>query len=127
MNLKEYKKYVNETNNNIKNLLKDNKEELSFYKLLVNTFNQICEERNNLEQALDESEKLINTILNFSFFKEECPLNFSFEDNSKEDKAQNIFYSDEYCENNCNDIYKDCWLKYFKELQKAKGDVNNEN
>ena len=123
MNLKEYKKYVNETNNNIKNLLKDNKEELSFYQLLVNTFNQVCEERNNLEQALDESEKLINTILNFSFFKEECPLNFSFEDNSKEDKAQNIFYSDEYCENNCNDIYKDCWLKYFKELQKAKGDV----
>ncbi len=127
MNLKEYKKYVKETNNNIKNLLKDNKEELSFYQLLVNTFNQVCEERNNLEQALDESEKLINTILNFSFFKEECPLNFSFEDNSKEDKAQNIFYSDEYCENNCNDIYKDCWLKYFKELQKAKGDVNNEN
>lgn len=76
----------------------------------------------NLEQALDESEKLINTILNFSFFKEECPLNFNFEDNSKEDKAQNIFYSDEYCENNCNDIYKDCWLKYFKELQKVKGD-----
>ena len=126
MNLKEYKKYVNETNNNIKNLLKDNKEELSFYQLLVNTFNQVCEERNNLEQALDESEKLINTILNFSFFKEECPLNFSFEDNSKEDKTQNIFYSDEYCENNCNGIYKDCWLKYFKELQKAKGDVKNE-
>ena len=122
MNLKEYKKYVNKTNNNIKKLLKDNKEELSFYQLLVNTFNQVCEERNNLKQALDESEKLINTILNFSFFKEECPLNFSFEDNSKEDKAQNIFYSDEYCENNCNDIYKDCWLKYFKELQKSKGD-----
>lgn len=127
MNLKEYKKYVKETNNNIKNLLKDNKEELSFYQLLVNTFNQVCEERNNLEQALDESEKLINTILNFSFFKEECPLNFSFEDNSKEDETQNIFYNDEYCENNCNDIYKDCWLKYFKELQKAKGDVKNEN
>ena len=127
MNLKEYKKYVNETNNNIKNLLKDNKEELSFYQLLVKTFNQVCEERNNLEQALDENKKLINTILNFSFFKEECPLNFSFEDNSKEDEAQNIFYNDEYCENNCNDIYKDCWLKYFKELQKAKGDVKNEN
>lgn len=127
MNLKEYKKYVHEVNNNIESLLKDNEEELSFYQLLVNTFNQVCEERNNLEQALDESEKLINTILNFSFFEEECPLNFSFEDNSKEDKAQNIFYSDEYCENNCNDIYKDCWLKYFKELQKAKGDVKNEN
>lgn len=93
----------------------------------------------NLEQALDENnklkiqlsaretlceeyEQLINTILNFPFFKEECPLNFGFEDNSKEDKAQNIFYNDEYCENNCNDNYKDCWLKYFKELQKAKGD-----
>lgn len=63
---------------------------------------------------------LIDTILNFSFFKEECPLNFGFEDNSKEDEAQNIFYSDEYCENNCNDIYKDCWLKYFKELQELK-------
>ena len=88
---------------------------------------ELLEENLELEQALDESEKLINTILNFSFFKEECPLNFSFEDNSKEDKAQNIFYSDEYCENNCNDIYKDCWLKYFKELQKAKGDVKNEN
>ena len=126
MNLEEYKKYVNEVSNNIENLLKNNEKELSFYKLLVKTFNQVCEERNNLEQALDESEKLINTILNFSFFKEECPLNFSFEDNSKEDKAQNIFYSYEYCENNCNDIYKDCWLKYFKELQKAKGDVKNE-
>ena len=127
MNLKEYKKYVNEVNKNIENLLKDNEEELSFYQLLVKTFNQVCEERNNLEQALDENKKLINTILNFSFFKEECPLNFSFEDNSKEDEAQNIFYNDEYCENNCNDIYKDCWLKYFKELQKAKGDVKNEN
>ena len=88
---------------------------------------ELLEENLELEQALDENKKLINTILNFSFFKEECPLNFSFEDNSKEDKAQNIFYSDEYCENNCNDIYKDCWLKYFKELQKAKGDVKNEN
>ncbi len=127
MNLEEYKKYVNKVTYNIENLLKDNEEELSFYQLLVNTFNQVCEERNNLEQALDENKKLINTILNFSFFKEECPLNFSFEDNSKEDKAQNIFYNDEYCENNCNDNYKDCWLKYFKELQKAKGDVKNEN
>lgn len=71
----------------------------------------------NLEQENKQLKGLIDTILNFSFFKEECPLNFGFEDNSKEDKAQNIFYSDEYCENNCNDIYTDCWLKYFKELQ----------
>lgn len=127
MNLEEYEKHVNEVSNNIENLLKDNEKELSFYQLLVNAFNRVCEERKNLEQALDENKKLINTILNFSFLKEECPLNFVFEDNSKEDKAQNIFYNDEYCENNCNDNYKDCWLKYFKELQKAKGDVKNES
>ena len=88
---------------------------------------EMLKQNQKLEQALDENKKLINTILNFSFFNEECPLNFSFEDNSKEDEAQNIFYNDEYCENNCNDIYKDCWIKYFKELQKAKGNVKNEN
>ena len=59
MNLEEYKKYVIEVNNNIENILKDNEEELSFYQLLVKTFNQVCEERNNLEQALDEIEKYI--------------------------------------------------------------------
>ena len=71
----------------------------------------------NLQQENKQLKDLIDTILTFSFFKEECPLNFAFEDNSKEDEAQNIFYSDEYCENNCNSIYKECWLKYFKELQ----------
>lgn len=70
-----------------------------------------------LQEENKQLKDLIDTILTFSFFKEECPLNFDFEDNSKEDEAQNIFYSDEYCENNCNDIYKECWLKYFKELQ----------
>lgn len=62
MNLEEYNKYVKKINNNIQNLLKDNEEELSFYKLLVNTFNQVCEERKNLEQALDEIEKICNSI-----------------------------------------------------------------
>ena len=100
----------------------------------IEKIEQALDENNKLkiqisarETLCEEYEQLINTILNFSFFKEECPLNFSFEDNSKEDEAQNIFYSDEYCENNCNDIYKDCWLKYFKELQKAKGDVKNKS
>ena len=71
----------------------------------------------NLQQENKQLKDLIDTILTFSFFKEECPLNFAFEDNSKEDEAQNIFYSDDYCENNCNDDYTKCWLKYFKELQ----------
>ena len=59
MNREEYKKHVNEVNDNIENLLKDNEKELNFYQLLVKTFNQVCEERNNLEQVLDEIEKYI--------------------------------------------------------------------
>ena len=117
------------------NLTKYGKENIKYH------VQRLQQKNKNLEQTLDENnklkiqisaretlceeyEQLINTILNFDFFKEECPLNFSFEDNSKEDKAQNIFYSDEYCENNCNDIHTDCWLKYFKELQ---GGDKNEN
>ena len=62
MNLEEYIKHVDEINNNIENLLKDNEEELNFYQLLVKTFNQVCEEQNNLEQALDDIEKICNSI-----------------------------------------------------------------
>ena len=99
------------------------------------TWEELYEDNVRFQKYTDKLEKenkqlkgLIDTILNFSFFKEECPLNFGFEDNSKEDKAQNIFYSDEYCENNCNDIYKDCWLKYFKKLQELEqGSDSNEN
>lgn len=65
----------------------------------------------------EQLKDLIDTILNFSLFKEECPLNFGFENNTNEDKSQSIFYEDQWCENNCNDNYKDCWLKYFKKLQ----------
>ena len=102
MNLEEYKKYVNKVNNNIENLLKDNEEELSFYQLLVKTFNQVCEERNNLEQALDEIEKYIKNHKRKSethIYGLEIP--------------EFIFYGD------IEDIEKI--------IQKAKGDVKNEN
>ena len=82
------------------------------------------------EKVKDENKQLkdlIDTILNFSFFKEECPLNFGFENNTNEDKSQSVFYEDEWCENNCNDNYKDCWLKYFKKLQELdQGSDSNE-
>lgn len=87
--------------------------------------NDIVDYIDELEQENKQLKDLIDTILNFLFFKEECPLNFSFEDKSKEDEAQNIFYNDEYCENNCNDIYKDCWLKYFKKLQEIEQGSDN--
>lgn len=73
------------------------------------------------ETTMAEKEQLkdlIDIILAFPFFENECPLNIVFENDSKEEKAQNVFDKDDYCENNCNDDYKDCWLKYFKELQK---------
>ena len=92
MNLEEYKKNVNEVNDNIENLLKDNKEELKFYQLLVKTFNQVCEERNNLEQALNDIEKICNSI----------PI-----------------------ENSICDIGKIHDIEVI--IQKAKGDVKNEN
>lgn len=77
-----------------------------------------------LQEENKQLKDLIDTILNFSFFKEECPLNFGFENNTNEDKSQSIFYEDEWCENKCNDNYKDCWLKYFKKLQEIEGGMN---
>lgn len=73
------------------------------------------------EKEIDRLNNIIDTMLEFSFFKEECPLNFGFGD-KKEEKAQDVFYEDNYCEENCNDIYKKCWLKYFEKLQKLKED-----
>lgn len=69
----------------------------------------------------DRLNNIIDTMLEFSFFKEECPLNFGFGD-EKEEKAQDVFYEDDYCEENCNDIYKKCWMKYFEKLQELKED-----
>lgn len=89
-------------------------------------YNENCKlrEQHNINDIslLDENNRLnniIDTMLEFSFFKEECPLNFGFGD-EKEEKAQNVFYEDDYCEENCNDIYKKCWLKYFNKLKELK-------
>ena len=76
-----------------------------------------------LQQENKQLKELIDTILNWNIFKNECPMNFGYDEETNEDKAQDVFYKDDdYCENNCNDDYTKCWLKYFKELQKAKGD-----
>lgn len=76
------------------------------------------------KKEIDRLNNIIDTMLEFSFFKEECPLNFGFGD-EKEEKAQDVFYEDDYCEENCNDIYKKCWLKYFEKLQELKEDNKN--
>ena len=91
-----------------------------------NAFNEIVEDNQKLKNEvvyskveIDRLNNIIDTMLEFSFFKEECPLNFDFGD-EKEEKAQDVFYEDDYCEENCNDIYKKCWLKYFEKLQELK-------
>ena len=104
-------------------ILKENAENNDKVVDKVNWENQLLKKENK------ELKDLIDTMLNFSFFKEECPLNFGFENNTNEDKSQSIFYEDEWCENNCNDNYKDCWLKYFKKLQELEqgSDSNGSN
>ena len=76
------------------------------------------------EQAkeIERQNNIINIMLDFNFFKEECPLNFGYTEKCDEEKAQDVFYEDDYCEENCNDDYKKCWLKYFERLQEIKGD-----
>ena len=97
-----------------------------FIELFANEIYILCKFMEDLQQKVEQLEKeierlnnIIDTMLEFSFFKEECPLNFGFAD-EKEEKAQDVIYEDDYCEENCNDIYKKCWLKYFEKLQKLK-------
>ena len=88
-----------------------------------NTHDTLCVPKGmTLKQLVEDYDRLnniIDTILEFNFFKEECPLNYGFGD-GKEEKAQDVFYEDDYCEKNCNDIYKKCWMKYFEKLQELK-------
>lgn len=109
MNLKEYIKCVNEINKNIQNLLKNNEGELSFYKLLVNTFNQVCEERNNLEQALDKIKKHLKNNI------ESC-------NSSLSNPEYTIINKHELLK---NEKQKD--IDILKIIQKAKKNVKNEN
>lgn len=74
-----------------------------------------------LLKEIERLNNIINTILDFNFFKEECPLNLGYTEKCDEEKAQDVFYEDDYCEENCNDDYKKCWLKYFERLQELKG------
>ena len=85
----------------------------------IQTINKQNKRIEELTLEIDRLNNIIDTMLEFSFFKEECPLDFGFGD-EKEEKAQDVFYEDDYCEENCNDIYKKCWLKYFEKLQELK-------
>ena len=86
--------------------------------LSLKDFNYISNKYQELQKENKQLKDLIDTILNWNIFKNECPMNFGYDEETNEDKAQDVFYKDDdYCENNCNDDYTKCWLKYFKKLQ----------
>ena len=89
---------------------------------LRTTYFRLKKENEEVEQL----KELIDTILNWDIFKNECPMNFGYDEETNDDKAQDVFYKDDdYCENNCNDDYTKCWLKYFKRMHELeKGDSN---
>ena len=100
--------------------------------IINNDFSKICREKmidklsaNEMillqDKEIERLNNIINTMLDFNFFKEECPLNFGYTEKCDEEKAQDVFYENDYCEENCNDDYKKCWLKYFEKLQELKG------
>lgn len=84
--------------------------------------NQLEQERNNYKELYEKEKDLVDTILTFNLFGDECPLNFGFENGSPQEKAQKLFYEDdgEFCENNCDDCYKKCWLNFFNRIQELK-------
>lgn len=95
--------------------------------LSLKDFNYISNKYQELQQENKQLKELIDTILNWNIFKNECPMNFGYDEETNEDKAQDVFYKDDdYCENNCNDDYTKCWLKYFKRMQELEKSDSNE-
>lgn len=87
------------------------KEKVSYkdYEKLLKKDLFICDY--DLQQENKQLKELINTILNWNIFKNECPMNFGYDKNTIEDKAQEVFcQDDDYCENNCNDDYTKCCI-----------------
>ena len=68
-----------------------------------------------LHEEINRLNNIINTMLGFNFFEEECPLNFGYKEECDEEKAQEVFYEDNYCEeNSCIEFdldYKDILFK----------------
>ena len=89
---------------------------------LANDVANLIEQCLKKDKEIERLNGLINTMLEFNLFGEECPLNFGYTERCNEEKAQDVFYEDDYCEKTCNDNYKKCWLKYFKRLQELKGE-----
>ena len=82
--------------------------------------NEILDLIENQTKEIERLNNIINTMLEFNLFVEECPLSLGYTEECAEEKAQDVFYEDDYCEKTCNDDRKKCWLKYFERLQELK-------
>ena len=70
----------------------------------VPTFDELLRENKRLREQLEEKDKIIDEILNHPFFTNECPYS-SIGDG----------FVQELCDcDNCQEDYKKCWIKYFK-------------
>ncbi len=81
----------------------------NFYEIESNKFEAIIvlvkEQLKDLQHQLEEKDKIIDEILNDSWYTDECPIELS--DFTKNDEKKFN------CEN-CQNDYKKCWLKYFE-------------
>lgn len=97
MEYEEFIKYTQKMAKNIETLLKGHEEELDFWLMLVRSFNKICEEKSNLEQALSDIENILNGASEMACYSKSMRLD----------------------EEDINDI--------LEIIQKAKGDIKNES
>lgn len=100
MNYKEFKQYVDKTNKNIADKLKDNEEELAFYTNLVKRFNDICEENAELKKQLEEIDRKL------FFTKNELDMRQKSIDNKLNQQKEFINYLEKEIKRiNPNDLY----------------------
>ena len=100
-------KRINNKCNFIDNLLLDNGlyKGVSALVEIEEHISNLYDEIDEYKKQLEEKDKVIDEILNDSWYTDECPI--ELEDFTKESEKE--FNCD-----NCQDDYKKCWLKYFE-------------
>lgn len=94
MSEEEFKKYVEEMCKNIASLLENHKEELDFIFELMKIFNQVCEEKNKLEQQVEKQQKAIEKSIKYI---EKFPEIRHFIENPKEYEL--LYYREDHIHN----------------------------
>lgn len=99
--------------------------ENEYMKHIAKDFERLQQENKQLQEKIFQLENLVDVILSSYIFENMCPLELFLEKNLKEKKARCIFYLKNDCEKNCDDDFKKCWLKYFKNLQELENETAN--